>query len=50
MSTTDYATVPPPRYRGRHRRSLSKQNAGLLGAALIWVAGTVAGIVMTAVS
>lgn len=49
MSIT-YATVPPPRYRGRHRRPLSQQNAGLLAAALIWAVGTVAGIVMTAVA
>jgi hypothetical protein len=47
---TTYRTEAPPRYRPKHRRPLSKEAAGLAGAALIWVVGTIAGIVMTAVA
>jgi hypothetical protein len=47
MST--YSTVPPPRYRGRHRRPLTQETSALIAAAGIWVVGGIAGIVMTGV-
>jgi hypothetical protein len=48
MST--YSTVPPPRYRGRHRRPLTQQQSGLIAAGGLYVVLTTVGIVMTAVA